>query len=91
MATKALNFKMDESEIQDMKEIASIFHMTLTELIKEATKDYVDKMKKDPFYRLTVNVQEASSEESAEILEEINSLNDDDLSIVSSERFVVER
>ena len=91
MATKALNFKMDESEIQDMKDIASIFHMTLTELIKEATKDYVDKLKKDPFYRLTVNVQEASSEESAEILEEINSLNDDDLSIVSSERFVVER
>ena len=91
MATKTLNIRMDEAEIQDMKEVASVFHMTLTELIKEATKDYVDKMKKDPFYRLTVNVQEASSEESAEILEEINSLNDDDLSIVSSERFVVER
>ena len=91
MATKTLNIRMDEAEIQDMKEVASVFHMTLTELIKEATKDYVDKLKKDPFYRLTVNVQEASSEESAEILEEINSLNDDELSIVSSERFVVER
>ena len=91
MAQTNVNIRMDEAEIQDMKEVASVFHMTLTELIKEATKDYVDKMKKDPFYRLTVNVQEASSEESAEILEEINSLNDDDLSIVSSERFVVER
>ena len=91
MATRTIYFKMDEDEIQNMKNIASIFHMTLTELIKEATKDYVDKLKKDLFYRLTINVQEASSEESAEILEEINILNDDDLSIVSSERFVVER
>ena len=89
MATRALNFKMDEAEIQDMKNVASVFHMTLTELIKEATKDYVDRLKKDPFYRLTANVQEASAEESAEILEEIDGLNDDDLSIVSSERFTV--
>lgn len=91
MVTRTIYFKMDEAEIQNVKNIASIFHMTLTELIKEATKDYVDKLKKDLFYRLTINVQEASSEESAEILEEINILNDDDLSIVSSERFVVER
>lgn len=89
MATRALNFKMEDAEIQDMKDVASVFHMTLTELIKEATKDYVDRLKKDPFYRLTVNVQEASAEESAEILEEIDGLTDDDLSIVSSERFAV--
>ena len=89
MATRALNFKMDEAEIQDMKNVASVFHMTLTELIKEATKDYVDRLKKDPFYRLTANVQEASAEETAEILEEIDGLNDDDLSIVSSERFAL--
>lgn len=89
MATRALNFKMEEAEIQDMKDVASVFHMTLTELIKEATKDYVDRLKKDPFYRLTANVQEASAEESAEILEEIDGLTDDDLSIVSSERFAV--
>ena len=62
MATKALNFKMEEAEIQDMKNVASVFHMTLTELIKEATKDYIDKLKKDPYYRLTVNMQEASAE-----------------------------
>ena len=89
MATRALNFKMEEAEIQDMKDVASVFHMTLTELIKEATRDYVDRLKKDPFYRLTANVQEASAEESAEILEEIDGLTDDDLSIVSSERFAV--
>ena len=89
MATKALNFKMEEAEIQEMKDVASVFHMTLTELIKEATKDYVDRLKKDPFYRLPANVREASAEESAEILEQIDGLTDDDLSIASSERFTV--
>ena len=89
MATKTLNIRMDETEIQDMKEVASVFHMTLTELVKEATKDYVERLKKDPFYRLTVNVQKASAEESSDILKEIESLSDDELSIVSSKRFSV--
>ena len=89
MATRAMNFKLEEAEIQEMKDVASVFHMTLTELIKEATRDYVNRMKKDPFYRLTASVQEASAEESAEILEEIGGLTDDDLTIASSERFAV--
>ena len=89
MATRAMNFKLEEAEIQEMKDVASVFHMTLTELIKNATKEYVDTLKKDPFYRLTANVKEASAEESKEILEEIDGLTDDDLSIVSSERFSV--
>lgn len=89
MATRALNVKMEEAEIQDMKDVASVFHMTLTELIRKGTKEYVDRLKKDPFYRLTANVQEASAEESAEILEEIEGLTDDDLSIASAERFAV--
>ena len=45
--------------------------------------------KKEPFYRLTANVQEASDEESAEILEEIKGLTDNDLSIASAERFAM--
>lgn len=87
MAVKALNFKMEEAEILDMKQVASVFNMTVTDVIKEAVKEYVDKMKQDPFYRLTANVQDASDEETAEILAEIDSLSDDDLSISSSKRF----
>ena len=89
MAARALNVKMEEAELQDMKDVASVFHMTLTELIKEATRDYIARLKKEPLYRLTANAQEASGEESAEILEEIEGLTDDDLSIASAERFAV--
>jgi hypothetical protein len=87
MAAKALNFKMDEAEIMDMKEIAGVFHMSVTDLVKNAVKEYVAELKKDPYYRLTANVQDASAEESEEILSEIEGLSDDDLAIVSAKRF----
>lgn len=87
MATKVINFKMDEEEIKDMKKVASIFNMTITDMIKEAVREYVDNLKKDPFYRLTANIQDASDEETSEILEEIEKLSDDDLVISSTKRF----
>ena len=89
MATKAMNFKMDEAEILDMKHVASVFNMSVTDLIKNAVKEYIAELKADPFYRLTANVQDASDEESREILNEIEELSDDDLTIVSTKRFSV--
>lgn len=81
MAVKALNFKMEEEEILQMKEVASVFNMTLTDAYREAAREYVEKMKKDPFYRLTASVRNASPEESAEVLAKIAGMTDDDLSI----------
>lgn len=89
MATKAMNFKMDEAEIMDMKQIAGVFNMSVTDLIKNAVRAYIAELKKDPFYRLTVNVQEASEEESENIMSEINEMTDDDLTIVSTKQFTV--
>ena len=89
MATKALNFKMDEADILDMKHVASVFNMSVTDLIKNAVREYLAELKSDPFYRLTVNVQDASDEESTEILAEIEGLSDDDLTIASTKNFTV--
>ena len=89
MALRAMNFKMDEMQIDDVKHVASVYHMTITDLIKEAVSEYLTKMKADPFYRLTANVEEADAAESAEILDAISSMEDDDLAIASSERFTV--
>ena len=71
MAVRAMNFKMDEVQIDDVKHVASVYHMTITDLIKEA------------------NVEEADAAESAEILDAISSMENDDLAISSSERFTV--
>ena len=89
MATRAMNFKMDEADILDMKQVASVFHMSVTDLIKNAVREYLAELKRDPFYRLTANVQDASEEEAAEILTEIEGLTDDDLSIAFTKRFSV--
>ncbi len=89
MAVRLLNFKMEESDIYEMKKVASVFNMTVTDVVKEALKDYIAKMKKDPFYRLTANVEEASADETAEVLGAIEELSDDDLSIASIKRFDV--
>ncbi len=87
MSVKAMNFKMDEAEIQEMKQVAGVYHMTVTDLIKNAVKSYITELKDDPFYRLTAHVQEVSAEESEEILSAVSELTDDDLTISSSRRF----
>ena len=46
-------------------------------------------MKKDPFYRLTAKIEEASAEESAEIIETMEELSDDDLTIALVKHFDV--
>ena len=89
MATRVVNFKMDETEIRDIKQIAGVFNMSVTDLIKNAVREYLAELKNDPFYRLTANVQDASDEEAAEILNEIEGLTEDDLSIASTKRFTV--
>ena len=89
MATKAMNFKMDEADIIDMKHVASVFNMSVTDLIKNAVKQYLAELKSDPFYRLTANVQDASEEETSDILNEIEELTNDDLIISSTKRFTV--
>ena len=90
MATKALNFKMDEADINDMKKVAGVFNISVTDLVKQAIKEYIEELKNDPFYRLTVNVEDASTEETEEILAEIDRMDDDDLSITSTRRFLDE-
>lgn len=89
MAVKAMNIKLDENKILDVKSVASVFHMTMTEVITEALDEYLSKMKQDPFYKLTFNVQDASDEECAEVIDELNSLTDDDLLIEKTKTFNV--
>ncbi len=83
-----MNFKLDEERIFELKSVATVFNMTITDVISEALSEYIQKLKQDPFYRLTVNVQNASASETEEILNEINSLSDDDLQIVTARKFM---
>ena len=85
-----MNFKLDEDCIHELKSVALVFNMTITDVISEALSEYIQKLKKDPFYRLAVNVENASTEETEKILDEINSLTDDDLQISAIRKFTEE-
>lgn len=89
MALKAMNIKMDEKRILDIKSVASVFQMTITDVFNEALDEYLEKVKKDPYFRLTAQMQEASESESAELLAELDELSDDDLTIVRTNSFNV--
>ena len=89
MAMKMMNFKMDEADIADMKTVANVYNMSVTDLIRGALKEYLAELKRDPFYRLTANVEDASPEESNEILTAVSELSDDDLSISAVKRFAI--
>ena len=86
MATKAMNLKLDEADISAVKHVASVYNTTITDVVKEAIREYVDQMRKDPFYRLTSNIEDASPEENEEVLAELESLTDDDLTIAAKKR-----
>lgn len=60
MATKALNLKWDADELSEIKKVTQVFHMTLTDFFKEAAKEKLAELEKDPFYRLTMNAEDAS-------------------------------
>jgi hypothetical protein len=89
MATKAINLKLEEKRVVDIKRVAAVFHMTMTDVINEALDSYLHTVKQDPFYRLTANVEEASKEESAAILSEVENLSDDDLEIIKAEHITL--
>ena len=39
MATKALNFRMDEKEMVDLKKVAAVFNISVTDLVKNAISE----------------------------------------------------
>ena len=87
MACRAVNLRLDERDIMDIKNVAAAFHMTFTSIIREALNEYLPKKKNDPYYRLTANAAMAPADEAEEILSAVESLSEDDLSISSTKKF----
>ena len=87
MSTRAINFKLDEERILDMKQVASVFHITMTDIVNEALDRYLSTMKRDPFYRLTANVRDASQKETEEVLSALDDMSDDDLEVTTVKHF----
>ena len=77
METETLSMEWDAESLEEIRRTARVFNMTLAEL------------KNHPFHRLTQDIEDASEEETEEILKEISGLSDDDLAVSSSEVITV--
>lgn len=89
MATKSISMRLDSQELEEAKKLADIYDMTLTDVMRQALKEYIEEKKKDPFYRMTANIPEASEDESKEAFHDLDQLSDDDLKIVRSDTFEI--
>ena len=89
MAAKLYSFRIDESELIDMKQVARVYSMSVTDLIKNAIDRYMADLRKDPFYRLTENIEDADKAETEEILAQIDNMTEDDLKITSAKYFSI--
>ena len=89
MEKETLTIKWDAESLEEIRRTARVFNMTVTEFLKEAARAKLAELKNSPFYRLTQNIEDASEEESEEILKEISELSDDDLTVSSSEIITV--
>lgn len=84
METETLNMKWDAESLEEIRRTARVFNMTVTEFFKESAETKPAELKSSPFYRLTQNIEDASEEETEEILKEISGLSDDGLAVSSS-------
>ena len=85
MATKSVNLRLENAQVLEIKKIAEAFQMSFTDVVRNALDEYLPKMERDPFYRLTANVREVSDKENEELAETIASLTDEDLQIEATE------
>ena len=80
---------LSPNEISDMKNTALVFGMSAADFVRKAVREYVEQKKREPFYRLTANIEEADPEESAEILALIDSMTEDDHEVVRVDRLIM--
>ena len=94
MMTKALSFRVDDRDIAEIKQAASMYQMSVAGLLREAVREFIEnrktaKKKKEDFFKRLENIEEASPEESAEILAMIENMTDDDWETASVKHVVL--
>lgn len=85
MATKPVNLRLEDTQIFTIKKVAEVFHLTFTDVIREALDNYLPQKTGDPLYRLTANVETVSDEENEELSVALDRMTDEDLEIVKTE------
>ena len=81
---KPISIRFDVSLLEEVKKIVDTYSISVTDFIRNSVKKEVDSIKNDFFYKLS-ELEYCSDEESNEIIEELNKMNEDELKIVKKE------
>lgn len=87
---KAISLRLEESMIQDIKEISNIYNMGTSELIRKGIEMILQTKKSEAYYRLISNIPTGTEKETKEIINKLNSYTDKDLEIVDKESVEIE-
>ena len=86
---KAISLRLDEQTLQDIKKVSSIYNIPTSDLIRKGIKMILEAKKSEAYYRLTADIEETTQKETDEIIERLNTYNDDELEIVEKESVVI--
>ena len=78
---KTMSLKLDENLISDIKRISELFNMSSSEFVRNAIKKEIEEKKNDFIVRMS-NVPYCEEKEEKELIDMLNKLSDDDLTIV---------
>ncbi|MBR4461269.1 MAG: hypothetical protein IKS51_01640 [Erysipelotrichaceae bacterium] len=84
---KQISLRLDETQYNDLKDLGEIFHIDYSQIIREGIDLAISRMKKDPWYMVQKMMEETpvmDKNEEEEILNELNSLDEEDLKIVET-------
>lgn len=82
--SKTMSLKLEEDLFLDIKKMSEIFNISCSEFIRNAIKKEINEKKSDFMVRMS-DVPYCDDEEEEELIEYLNSLSDDDLTIVKKE------
>lgn len=87
---KAISLRLDESMLQDIKDVSSVYNIPTSDLIRKGIEMILKSKKSEAYYRLTANIPTGTEEETKEIIDRLNKYTDDELEIVERESVVIE-
>ena len=84
---KQISLRLDENQYNELKSLSEIYNKDYSQIIRDGIDAMIVKLKNDPWYmvqKMMDSTPVMEKEEEKEILDELNSLTEEDMEIVET-------
>ena len=84
---KQISLRLDENQYNELKSLSEIYNKDYSQIIRDGIDAMIAKLKNDPWYmvqKMMDSTPVMEKEEEKEILDELNSLTEEDMEIVET-------